>query len=66
MAVPTWEQEGAFIEDAELVDSPYETQAQAKAPRTTYYMAQQARSAHETEEKATGELFNDEEAGTRR
>ena len=39
------------MEGAELVDSSYETQTNARAPRTTYYMAARARRAHETEEK---------------
>ena len=48
------------MEDAELVDSSYETEAQVKAPRTTYYMAERTRSAHETEVKVMGELINEE------
>ena len=38
------------MKDAGLVDRSYETQAQAKAQRTTY-MAERACSAHETEKK---------------
>ena len=59
MTVPTWDLEDAF-EDAELVDSSYEAQADARAPRTTYCAAERVRSAHETGEKVMGEVFNEE------